>query len=206
MAGFHSVDFEVSGLSRSLRCVAVVTYTDVSGELSTFYFKNSGVRVGCVARVSRGSCCPHLQGRNVVSHIDSCPSRFMKRRVYCLVRDVRIGTCEPLSYLPRFDPESGSIVFLSTHLERIPLQAMQKPTRVPTSHCASSKSAHVDRRHGPELPCINTPIPNFTEIHHSGSSLIHAVGHKALTKLIGAFPDFASASIKGKVVCVHAVK
>jgi hypothetical protein len=39
MAGFHSVDVEVSGLPRSLRYMAGVTCTDVSGELSTF-FKN----------------------------------------------------------------------------------------------------------------------------------------------------------------------
>jgi len=39
MAGFHIVDVEVSGLPRSLRCVAGVTYTDVSGELGTFFFK-----------------------------------------------------------------------------------------------------------------------------------------------------------------------
>jgi hypothetical protein len=32
-AGFHSVDAEVSGLPRSLRSVAGVTYTDASGEL-----------------------------------------------------------------------------------------------------------------------------------------------------------------------------
>jgi hypothetical protein len=50
------------------------------------------------------------------------------------------------------DPESGSVVFLSIHLERIQLQVMQKPTCVPTTHCESSKSAHVDRRHVPELP------------------------------------------------------
>lgn len=109
--------------------------------------------MGCVARVSRGACCLHLQGRNVVSHIDSCPSRFTKRRVYCLVRDIRIGTCEPLSYPPHFDTKSGSVVFLSTHMERIPIQAVQKPTRVPTTHCETSKSAHVDRRHMPELDC-----------------------------------------------------
>ena len=111
ISGFHSVDVEVSGLARSLRCVAGVTYTDVSGELSIFFFKKWGVRVGCVSRVSRGACCLHLQGRNMVSHIDSCPSRFTKRRVYCLVRDIGIGTCEPLTYLPHFDPESGSVVF-----------------------------------------------------------------------------------------------
>lgn len=40
MAGFHSVDVKISGLPRSLRSVAGVTYTDVSGELSTFFFKN----------------------------------------------------------------------------------------------------------------------------------------------------------------------
>jgi hypothetical protein len=71
--------------------MAGVTCTDVSGELSTF-FKNWGVRVGCVARVSRGACCLHLQDRNVVSHIDNCHSRFTKRRVYCLVLDIRIHT------------------------------------------------------------------------------------------------------------------
>jgi hypothetical protein len=39
MTGFHSVDVEVSGFPRSLRSIAGVTYTDVSGELSTFFFK-----------------------------------------------------------------------------------------------------------------------------------------------------------------------
>jgi hypothetical protein len=152
MAGFHSVDVDVSGLPRTLRCVAGVTYTDVSGELGTFFFKK-WVRVG--ARVSRGACCLHIQGRNVVSHIDSWPSRFTKRIVYCLARDIRIGTWETLSYLPHFDPERGSVFcLLSTRLERILIQAMQNPTRVPTTHCESSKSAHVDRLRVPELPRI----------------------------------------------------
>jgi hypothetical protein len=39
MAGFHTVDVEVSGFPRSLRSVAGVTYTDVSGEIRTFFFK-----------------------------------------------------------------------------------------------------------------------------------------------------------------------
>jgi len=39
MAGFHSVDVEVSDFPRSLRSVAGVTYTDVSGELGIFLFK-----------------------------------------------------------------------------------------------------------------------------------------------------------------------